>query len=180
MQFNFDEVRAVQAAHVLLKLSGGRETGSKLLKLLYLADRESLVTTGTPIAGASFFQTENGPVSKEIYNCIMRERPDSAWSGFFQAEGDDVVLRGNIPGDGELSDHDVLLLEGIHSSYGGYKESELVEVLRGLPEWLGPQGSLAPEDILRSAGMDEGTLATLEDRNNHVALVEQLLNQVGH
>ncbi|MGE0134681.1 MAG: hypothetical protein AB7L91_10365 [Dehalococcoidia bacterium] len=53
MQFVFDERRAAQAAAQLLELRGGRMPYMKLIKLLYWADRESLIETGTPSRATS-------------------------------------------------------------------------------------------------------------------------------
>ena len=48
-QFRFD--KALQAAGLFLRLNGGRLKSLKLLKLLYLADRESLAVEGDTITG---------------------------------------------------------------------------------------------------------------------------------
>ncbi len=45
----FDEVRATQAAAVLLKLAGGQMNYTKLIKLLYLADKQTLARVGKPL-----------------------------------------------------------------------------------------------------------------------------------
>ena len=49
MEFFFDERKAAQAASVLLERHGGSMPYIKLIKLLYLADREALIESGLPI-----------------------------------------------------------------------------------------------------------------------------------
>ena len=51
MEFFFDERRAAQAASLLLERRAGRMPYIKLIKLLYLADREALIETGRPDHG---------------------------------------------------------------------------------------------------------------------------------
>ena len=59
----------------------------RLLKLLYIADRESLRETGRPITGGPVIAMERGPVLKEVYDLILgqhREMP--LWAQFFRKE----------------------------------------------------------------------------------------------
>ena len=51
MTFRFDYDKALQAAGVLLSLDGDRMERIRLLKLLYIADRELLAETGRTITG---------------------------------------------------------------------------------------------------------------------------------
>jgi uncharacterized phage-associated protein len=51
VRFPFDERKAAQAAAYLLKKHDGRLNFMKLIKLLYLADRKSLLENGKPITG---------------------------------------------------------------------------------------------------------------------------------
>lgn len=51
IRFVFNERKAVQAAAYLLKLNGGRMGSTRLLTLMYLADREMLLRTGRTITG---------------------------------------------------------------------------------------------------------------------------------
>lgn len=44
--YRFDEMKATQAAALFLELAGGRENYTKLIKLLYLLDREALIRQG--------------------------------------------------------------------------------------------------------------------------------------
>ncbi len=55
MSWVFSTEKATQVAVVLLKLSGGRMDYRKLMALLYIADRESIKETSTPITGDSYY-----------------------------------------------------------------------------------------------------------------------------
>src|SRR4051812_9596906 len=54
MRISFNEQKATQAAARLLELRGGRISYLKLIKLLYLADREALLQWGRPITTDSY------------------------------------------------------------------------------------------------------------------------------
>ena len=79
MYFQFGTRKIVEAAAVLLRSSQhGRMGRLRLLKLLYIADRESLRETGRPIVGTKLVAMDLGPVHSEVYDLIKGAR---AWVG---------------------------------------------------------------------------------------------------
>ena len=65
----FNEQKVAQMAAFLLARGKGKMKYLKLLKLLYLADRESMKRNGHPISGDSYVSMDHGPVlSKSISN----------------------------------------------------------------------------------------------------------------
>ena len=73
MVIPFDTLKIVQAAAVLLKEEAGQMTRLRLLKLLYIADRESLAETLRPISGDDVVAMDHGPVLSSTYKLIRRE-----------------------------------------------------------------------------------------------------------
>src|SRR5437762_12295497 len=61
MRLQFNERKATQSAARLLELRGGRMSYLKLIKLLYLADRQALLRWGRPITTDRYFAMERGP-----------------------------------------------------------------------------------------------------------------------
>lgn len=178
MEFRFDQLRATQAAAVLLKLAGGRENYTKLLKLLYLADRESLAAVGEPIAGAKFCSMKNGPLASDIYNCIKGNDECGTWKRSIRKLGYYVQLVDD-PGDSELSDYDVDVLTRLFEKHRRHDYGYLIEYTHTLPEWEDPGDTsvpLPPEEILRAQRVDDGSIAEIDVRNRHVRLVEELLS----
>ena len=51
MHFRFNFEKTLQAAGVLMSSDGDRMEHMRLLKLMYIADREMLAETGSPITG---------------------------------------------------------------------------------------------------------------------------------
>ena len=62
MRAQFREDKATQAAARLLRHAGGRMEYLKLIKLLYLAERESLVTLGSPLTYDACWSLPYGPI----------------------------------------------------------------------------------------------------------------------
>jgi uncharacterized phage-associated protein len=71
LRFHFE--KSLQAAGVLLHLEGGRMPYMRLLKLLYIADREMLAETAKPVTGDRAYAMKNGPVLSHVYALIKGE-----------------------------------------------------------------------------------------------------------
>ncbi len=86
----FNERRATEAAAKFLKLRGGRMSYLKLIKLLYLLDREALLRWGRPVTTDRYVSMDNGPVVSRIYD-LIREEPapgtDPVWRRFISTPG---------------------------------------------------------------------------------------------
>ena len=143
----------------LLDRHAGRMPYIKLLKLLYLADREALIETGLPDHGRPLRLLEVWPRTQS------RARPDqgarspaenSVWHSYVARERFDAVLVGSPESD-HLSEYDEgVLSESIFDSCGSLKKWPFVVArTHALPEWTDPgtsASSIEPEDILRYAG----------------------------
>src|SRR5579864_4403328 len=91
MKLLFNETKATQAAAQLLRLRGGRMSYVKLVKLLYLADREALIRWGRPITTDHYVSMDEGPVVARIYDLIRNEpSPNSVkiWGKFISGPVD--------------------------------------------------------------------------------------------
>lgn len=158
MSLRFNERKATEAAAFLLRLRGGRMHYLKLIKLLYLADREALLRWGVPITTDRYVSMNNGPVTSRIYDLIVDEGEKPFWSQYVSAPADyQVSLVQEAPGD-ELSRAEEALLREIFEQYGHMYRFDLVKLVHTLPEWKDPNGSAIPisvRDILRAGGVSE-------------------------
>jgi hypothetical protein len=175
LRYQFNELRAAQAAAILIRLAGGQENYTKLLKLLYLADRESLLATGNPISGSSFVTMKAGPVLSDVYDCIKHEDRCPTWHQFIQKAGYDVRLTSE-PGDSELSDFDVETLTNLYQVHAGRDYNAMIKFVHTLPEVDEvPDGCREPlpvERVLRGQGVSEDEIAELVSRNRYIASVD--------
>ena len=155
----FSAKKATQAAGVLLRdRSGRRDNYMRVLKLLYLADREALKTIDRPILADHFVAMERGPVLSNVYNLIKGEHGDlPAWSSYSQRDRYDIKLIED-PGVDALSSKEVELLQQVAMDHVDDDEWALVAFTHTLPEWIknDPGGAAVKpiplRDILEATG----------------------------
>ena len=184
MVLRFNERRATEAAARFLKLRGDRMSYLKLIKLLYLLDREALLRWGRPVTTDRYVSMDNGPVVSRIYNRIREELPPGAnpiWRQYISApEGWDVALIAE-PESSELSHAEEALIDEIYAKYGRMNRWDLVQLSHELPEWQDPNGgaiSIQYRDILRAGNKTETEIAAVEAELESLAAAEALLQPV--
>jgi uncharacterized phage-associated protein len=161
VRFPFNQRKAAQAAAYLLSRHSGRLSYLLLIKLLYFADRLSLVEVGQPITGDQMVSMPHGTVLSEVLDLIHESKPEEepAWFEYVSPpEGWDVRLAKPAPERDELSDYEVEVLTRIDQKYGHLNKWVVRDMSHELPEWKNPQGSSAPidpADILRIVGKSE-------------------------
>jgi uncharacterized phage-associated protein len=181
MRLRFNERKATQAAGLLLQLRGGKMSYMKLIKLLYLADREALLQWGRPITTDRYFSMNRGPVLSRILDLATDgEDPGSPsiWSNHISEPAGYEVRLQTDAGCDELSEAEVGLLKKVSQTHGNKSRWEMVDLTHTLPEWKNPQGGAIPityRDILRAGGKTELEIAAIEDELEGVALAENLL-----
>lgn len=160
MRFVFNERKATQAAAKLLEMQGGRMPYIKLIKLLYLADRQSLIETGYPITGDRLVSLDHGPVLSRVLDFITwgSAGGESSWVQCISApERYEVSLIAGTEFD-ELSEYEIDVLIQVCSQFGELDRWDLVKYTHSLPEWIDPHGSCIDIDvrtILEDAGKSE-------------------------
>jgi uncharacterized phage-associated protein len=148
MSLRYREDKATQAAARLLKLRGGRMSHLKLMKLLYLADRNALVKWGRPITFDWYYSMPHGPVLSFTLNKMTAERdPDdpSCWHTYISEVKDYEVslLVEDVPND-QLSEAEEGILKQVFEEHGSKSRWELRDFCHRLPEWQDPKGSSLP------------------------------------
>lgn len=162
----FSAEKTIQAAAVLLKTTDdSRMTRLRLIKLLYIADRESIQETGVPITGDQAYALPNGPVLTRTYDAIKGEGYDTArWAQFLRPSGQDVVLAQD-PGVPLLARFEVRKLQEVALRFESLDDWALVNHTHTFEEWRkhapaeggdGPRARAIPtRDILVALGMEE-------------------------
>jgi uncharacterized phage-associated protein len=156
MTYRLNINKAIQAAGVLLREEPSRRMSyMRLLKLLYIADRESLKKTGRPITGDRVVAMCNGPVLSEVYDCIKGTACHLAeWERFYRTERYDVEMVDNPP-TGELCRYEIETLQRVSKERLDKDQYEIVDETHSFPEWSDPGNTSRPiafEDILKAVG----------------------------
>jgi uncharacterized phage-associated protein len=188
MRFEFRERKAAQAAAFLLSLNRGRMNYMKLIKLMYLADRQSLIETGQPITGDRMVSMPNGPVLSMVLDAVnsgKRFYSRNTWHEYISTpEKYAVRLNKNTPNEAdydELSPHNIGVLRQIFAAFGKMTPWALVRYTHTLPEWINPRGSsraIDPATILRESGKSDTEIERVAQRAEANAFLELLESRI--
>jgi uncharacterized phage-associated protein len=158
MSFAFRSLKTIQAAAALLKLHPQQRMGRmRLLKLLYIADRESLKEKGRPITGDRPISLKLGPVLSGVYDLIKGTglpTRQAEWDSWFRSEGYQIVLASD-PGIGKLSRYELQVLREIAERFASKDDDDLCDYTHTFAEWKDPGDSSEPislEAILEAVG----------------------------
>ncbi len=169
MKFHYSTRKIIQAAGVLLRFESTHAMDYfRLLKLLYIADRESLKETGRPIIGQTPVAMKYGPLHSEVYDLIKGQHIDEPqWAKFFQTDGYRIELK-EQPGIDTLSRYEIRKLNEVSQRYANLGDWELANLTHDFPEWKGRvvPGTSQPiplEDILEAVGRAEDIEEILQD-----------------
>ena len=168
MGFRFEIKKVIQEVGFLCRLSGNNRIDiMKLLKLLYLVDRESLKEAGYPITGDTHVAMKYGPVLSRVYD-LAKGRPDwpyknqdeLVWGEHFKTECLYDLCLIKDPGEDEMSPYEIELIKKIFDTYRHMSQFELRDLTHSFPEWIknDPGESSKPiplEDILDAVGLSE-------------------------
>ena len=168
----FNEKKVAQMAAFFLGKSMGMMPVMKLLKLLYLSDRESMNRYGEPITYDAMVSMPNGPVLSRTYEFIngaARSMPEGWESWISDRENHKVSLRREVVRDDllELSDSDLDVMDSVWLQFGKMDQWQLSNYTHFYcAEWQDPHGSSKPityQDVFKALGKDATIAAEMQD-----------------
>ena len=181
IRLRFNEAKTAQTAARLLKNCGGSLNYMKLLKLLYLVDREALEQWGRPVTTDRYVSMDKGPVLSRTFDLITygaAPGETSTWNTLISpARGYSVSLLTENPPDEELSRAEEELIDGVCQRFGAMDQWSLVDYVHTLPEWHDPEGTSTPieySDILRALGKSEDEISEIEGELMGLRAAERL------
>lgn len=172
----FSQERVAQMAAFFLHLGGGKMAYIKVLKLLYLADRDAMGKWGESISGDEFVSMPYGPVLSQTY-ALIRDSGTSTefgWDYWIQDDANyEVSLKNKFNHNDELdelSEIELNILKAVFSKFGQMKKFELVNYTHDYcAEWEDPLGSsfpISPESIFRALGKNDNEINALIQQHN--------------
>lgn len=158
----FSEEKTAQIAAYFLRQRGGKMSYLKLMKLLYLADRESMARFDEPMTDDAWISMKLGPVLSNVLDLFQGSSLGGAWEKWIStAGGFDVRMARNIDDLeelDELSEADIDILEAVWVEHGHKTRWELVDFThRHCAEWNDPMNSakpISPQDVFVALGRD--------------------------
>ncbi len=176
----FDPLKAIQASAVLLKHHADRMSRLRLLKLLYIADREAIAETLNPIIADRVTAMDNGPVLSRTYDMLKGQDFESPrWDEFITKEGPRDLLLSADPGVGRLSKYEIQKLTEVSERYWFQDDYEVVEVTHRFDEWIKNKppargiGTIPFDDILAALNLSDYS-RRIKDEANAEAELDQL------
>lgn len=157
----------------------------KLIKLLYIVDREALLLWGRPVTFDTYFSMDNGPVLSQTYSLITdgvkpsHKEHDSCWVNIISEPGHYEVklIKPDFLAD-ELSEAEIGLIKKVFNKYGLLNRWKLVDIVHELPEWQDPCGSAVPieyGDILKAGGKTDVETIGIKDDLESLALFDHAI-----
>jgi hypothetical protein len=160
----FETKKILQMIAYLLSLNNNEMNLLKLIKELYLIDRESIDQRDTSISGDVYFSLPHGPVlsaTLNLLNDLDKDNRDNPFADFLETKQaqyyPDIVLKNN-PGDDYLSIKDKQYIEKISKQFQKHSPMEIENYTHKLPEWTDPKGSnikIRFQDIMRALDKTE-------------------------
>lgn len=170
----YSEKRAAQSAAFFISRAGGKIEILKLMKLMYLAERESLARYGEPLTGDVLVSMKHGPVLSKTLDHIngFVDSEEGEWESWVSARaGHQLGLQAaHDPAEQltQLSDADIEILDFIWNKFGKYSKYELRDIAHRIcPEWEDPGDTwqLIPYSrVLNCVGYKPEVVRELEQR----------------
>jgi uncharacterized phage-associated protein len=157
----FNERKVAQMAAYLIGKEGGRMSHLKLMKLLYLSDREAMAQYGVPLSGDRIVSMPHGPVLSMTLNLMDgdTESAENGWEAWISdKENHELsVVRPVVREElNEISAGDVDVLDAVWAKFGQMTKYQIRDYThRYCLEWKDPNGSSFPidyEDVFVALG----------------------------
>jgi uncharacterized phage-associated protein len=184
MLIRMDILKVTQAAAFLLKKNNGFITRKRLLKLLYIADRELIQSTHRPITGDRPVAMDHGPVLSHTYDLLKGTATGAdVWNRYIEQIGPFTHKLIGDPGVGRMSKIELEKLEEVVERYRLMDDDDLCEVTHEFEEWKRnqpPKKQMRPiptEHVLEALGLG-GAIEQLKSASRADAELDALLGSV--
>lgn len=159
IRYQFDVDKAVATMVAILRHTGAIDK-LKLIKLLYLADRDSFLALGHPITGDRPVAMDHGPVPSGCLD-VLDGKIESQVSSVLHVLDHTVTLGDSSPTDmGDLADDESRILRQTLDKYGHLTTGQLYRLVHELREYRdchisGTSADIPFEKILKHYGTED-------------------------
>lgn len=176
----FNDRKSAQIAAFLLERAGGALPILKLMKLMYLSDREAMNRYGEPITYDAMVSMPHGPVLSRTYehvNGLSRSSNDGWDSWISDRAGHNVALAREFERNDldELSDADLEVIQSVWNAFGGMDKWSIRDYTHDhCSEWRDPCDSSNPieyKDVFLALGKSE---AVAQELHNNIIAQKQV------
>lgn len=166
---DFKYKQAAQSLAYLISLDGGRSNILKLVKLIYLCEREYLNRYDDSMFNDSVVTMKNGLVLSGIYDCIKdRASISPLFSDFINTRNNNDISAKEITTRRDdytsLSDADIDVINTVWSKFGSMDQWRLADYHHELKEWQNTSSSIpvSYKEILEAIGKPDASMIALD------------------
>ncbi len=158
----FDSAKAAQIASYFATRSDGQIEKLKLVKLMYLAERESLARHAHPMFYDELYSMQHGPVCSSVMDGLNGRIP--SWKSYLSAKNNIIRPTHAISRDemDEVSDADFAIIEDLWARFSEMTASQIRNYThRNCAEYQEIESGRLPisyEDVFRAVGNEEGSV----------------------
>lgn len=183
---NFNERKATAVACYFLNRAGGELEDLKLMKLMYLSEREMILRANVGITGDSFFSMQNGPVLSETLRLMQGKSKIAGrevWNEHIEIPEQWKVKLRKIADQNVLSEAEQLVLAEQWRQHGKKNKWKLVDLTHTFPEWDKRANQFKTSipipivDILEAIGLPNNVIEARLAQQKAAEYFEDLLNQ---
>lgn len=120
----FQSEKAAQVSAAFLKLAGGRMDKLKLIKFLYLFERESVRKRGRPAFYDEYYSLKDGPICSSALNGINGNL-GKVWNNYLQKNGRQDVYKTETENDDRISKSDYEIIKELWVQFGAMTASQI-------------------------------------------------------
>jgi hypothetical protein len=187
----FDQNKVLQIIAYLLSLNKNKMNFLKLMKELYLIDRESIKERDTSVSGDAYFSLPHGPILSATKNLLDdlksgEANGDNLFKGFLTVDKDTpnysiytVALKEN-PGYDLLSEKDIEYITIVSNRFKKYSLKKIEDFTHGLPEWTDPKSGNAKirfQDIMGSLGKSKEEILIAKQEYNQIINLNRYIGE---
>ncbi len=185
----YSEKKASQIAAYFIFLEGEQIGILKLMKLMYLAERESLHRYGEPITGDNFYSMDHGPVLSITLNHMNNfvDSEEDGWESWI-SDRENHMLSLRIDEDPtpkllQLCDADLEVLDIVYGKFGNYSGPQLRNYTHEkCAEWEDPNSSSIPipySRVLKCVGHDPDVAMEIDQKIAEQRRLEDVFENLG-
>ncbi|AJX94693.1 Panacea domain-containing protein [Burkholderia pseudomallei] len=181
----FNPRKAADSAAYLLFRAEAPMSSVKLMRLLYLAERESFVRFGEPLTGDELFADKKGPILRETHRRLNGDA--GGWEGQFRRLGShSIALETPAPSkeyfarSTVLSDADIEVLDAVWEQFGKLDQTHLADYLHTkCLEWTDSRGEASEvthERLFKALGYSREQIEELLQRLAELDNINEVLS----
>ena len=145
----YDVRKAAQVAAFFAIKAGGKINKLRLVKLIYLADRQFMIRYDEPMLYDVVFSMDYGPVDSITLNFLNGDLPRYEGTTIYltpPSEYSVSLVNPDLTTDDldRLSEAEIEVLKSVWKRWHFLNEWQLVDHVHTLPEWVDPHGSSLP------------------------------------